>query len=64
VSHTITRRSQRHEALMQRELHRASVLHGPARVRALRCVARHCLHLGRRELAQKARQLARAGGVA
>jgi hypothetical protein len=64
MSHTITRRSQRYQARMQRLLLEAHAMTGQQRVLALRCVARHCQHLGVRRLAQEARQMAKAGGVA
>lgn len=64
MRHTISRRSQRYRARMQRQLLEAHAMAGQQRTLALRCVARHCQHLGVRELAQEARQMARAGGVA
>jgi hypothetical protein len=64
MSHTITRRSQRYRAVMQRQLLEAQAMTGQQRVLALRCVARHCQHLGVREIAEEARQMARAGGAA
>jgi hypothetical protein len=64
MSRGMTSRSLRHRAWLQHQLLEAQGMRGHQRVRALRCVARHSLHLGVREVAQQARELARAGGAA
>lgn len=64
MSRGMTKRHQRWACELRAQVLEAERLPRPKRVRVLRCVARHCLHLGLRELAQEARQMARAGGVA
>jgi hypothetical protein len=64
MSRSMTRRHQRCQCRLRARVLEAQQLPEPRRVAALRCAARHCLHLGLRELAQEARQMARAGGAA
>lgn len=64
MSRGLTKRHQRYLARMQQHLLEAARLPDPRRTHMLRATARHCLHVGLRELASTARQMARAGGAA
>jgi hypothetical protein len=64
MSRRMTKRHQRCQCRLRARVLEAQELPEPKRVAVLRCAARQCLHLGLRDLAQEARQMARAGGAA
>jgi hypothetical protein len=64
MSRGMTRRHSRWQQRLQLRVLRARHLPEHRRLAVLRTTARQCLHLGLLELAQEARQMARAGGVA
>jgi len=64
MSRNMTKRHQRCQCRMRHQVLEAKQLPESRRVAELRRAARQCLHLGLRELAEEARQMARAGGAA
>jgi hypothetical protein len=64
MSRGMTKRQDRWHQRLRAEVLEAHRMADRRRVAVLRCAARQCLHLGLRELAQEARQMARAGGAA
>lgn len=63
MSRRVTKRSRIYLCRMQAHLRDALELPADRRTTALRATARHCLHLGLRELARDAQRLARVGGA-
>ena len=64
MSRRMTRRHQRWQSRLHGQVLEALRMPDPRREAELRRAARQCLHLGLRDLAQKARQMTRAGGAA
>jgi len=63
MSRQMTKRHQRWQSRLHGQVLEALRMPERRRAAELRRAARQCLHLGLRDMAQEARQLARAGGA-